>query len=409
MMNHIRGNLWLLVLTFLVCSGLYPVTLWAIGQMVFRDQAQGSLIRNKEGKVIGSRLIAQPFTGAEYFQPRPSAASYNGMASSGTNWGPNNYLLRNRVAQQLGPIVRYGKGAEKIGKKPAEGVQEDIEAWFQKDRYQNEPGIVNQWLGLHSGLAEGWVKSTGDAVKGQWKQGDKDPAPNESFMKQWEADLPELFTAWKQSDGYKDWQKANPKDEVPSNADLAKAVLESFSKKHPGEWLALEEFETKDKQQAKRLARIKTGSDIQSNFFDMWRQDHPDVPLESVPADMVMASGSGLDPHITLDNARYQLKYRVAGAHADKIVADQAEPLLKAKGDSATNEQKKVILAGVRKQLDAKVGGNLEDKVRAAIDKVLTENQHAPLRGLVGVPIVNVLQLNLAVQTCMEDFAKAIR
>ena len=145
MLKHIRANAWLLSLTLIICSGTYPLTLWAIGRVpFFRDKTQGSLIVASDGKVIGSRLIAQPFTADEYFQPRPSAASYNGMASSGSNWSANNYLLRDRVARALGPIVRYGKGAEKYGKKPGDGVQADIESWFVKDQYQNQPAIVTE-------------------------------------------------------------------------------------------------------------------------------------------------------------------------------------------------------------------------------------------------------------------------
>ena len=66
-----------------------------------------------DGTPIGSRLIAQPFTEDEYFQPRPSAVSYNGAASGATNWAASNYLLRDRVARMLGPIVKYRSGSKK--------------------------------------------------------------------------------------------------------------------------------------------------------------------------------------------------------------------------------------------------------------------------------------------------------
>ena len=110
MIAHLRANLWLLVLTVLLCSVLYPLVLLGIGQTVFHDKAQGSLLTDAEGNPIGSRLIAQPFTADEYFQPRPSAASYNAAASGASNWAGNNYLLRDRVARQLGPIVKYASG-----------------------------------------------------------------------------------------------------------------------------------------------------------------------------------------------------------------------------------------------------------------------------------------------------------
>ena len=72
--------------------------------------AEWVLTSDGKGKVIGSRLIAQPFTGDEYFQPRPSAASYKGDASGASNWGANNYRLRDRVTRQLGPCRTHNRG-----------------------------------------------------------------------------------------------------------------------------------------------------------------------------------------------------------------------------------------------------------------------------------------------------------
>src|SRR5690242_10264340 len=99
---HLRANLWLLGLTVVLCCVLYPLTLWAVGRAVFPDKASGSLLDEKgqlthdEDRARGSRLIAQPFNGPEYFQPRPSAASYNGAASGASNFGANNPKLRYR-------------------------------------------------------------------------------------------------------------------------------------------------------------------------------------------------------------------------------------------------------------------------------------------------------------------------
>src|SRR5262249_2644347 len=148
MWKYVRANLWLLVLSLLLCSVLYPGVLLLLGRTLFRDKAQGSLIY-RDGKAIGSRLIAQPVTGDEDFQPRPSAASYNGAASAASNWGASNYLLRERVARQLGPIVKYRSGPRK-----GQLVAPDIESWFGKDQFQGKPGIVAQWAQAHSAVAQ---------------------------------------------------------------------------------------------------------------------------------------------------------------------------------------------------------------------------------------------------------------
>ena len=123
------------------------------GKLFFPHQADGSLVE-RDGKIVGSQLIAQPFSDDKYFQPRPSAASYNGAASGASNWSGSNYALRDRVAQQLGPIVKYAGGIKK-GKL----VGPDIEAWFQKDKLAGQKGIVAQWANLHNGSAQNWVKN----------------------------------------------------------------------------------------------------------------------------------------------------------------------------------------------------------------------------------------------------------
>src|SRR2546425_1124018 len=109
MYAHLRANLRLVALTLLLCSVLYPLVLLGVGQLLFRDHADGSLVEI-DGKPVGSRLIAQKFAADRYFWPRPSAADYNAAASGGSNWAANNPKLRSRVARQLGSIVRYVDG-----------------------------------------------------------------------------------------------------------------------------------------------------------------------------------------------------------------------------------------------------------------------------------------------------------
>ncbi len=90
----------MLTVFFIVAMGLvFPAVIWAISQAVFPYQANGSLIKDAKGNVIGSELIGQNFAKPEYFHPRPSAAGsgYDGANSSGTNLGPTSDKLINGI------------------------------------------------------------------------------------------------------------------------------------------------------------------------------------------------------------------------------------------------------------------------------------------------------------------------
>jgi potassium-transporting ATPase KdpC subunit len=104
MKNHLLVSIRMTIVLLIIVSGIYPLAVWAVGQLVFSRQANGSLIV-RNGKVIGSELIGQNFTGDRFFHPRPSAAGrdgYDPTASGGTNYGPTSKKLRDSIAAAVG-------------------------------------------------------------------------------------------------------------------------------------------------------------------------------------------------------------------------------------------------------------------------------------------------------------------
>ncbi|WP_435020670.1 potassium-transporting ATPase subunit KdpC [Tundrisphaera sp. TA3] len=88
------------LVTFALCAVAYPAAVYGVGHTLFPSQAEGSLIR-RDGKVVGSMHIAQPFRSDRYFAPRPSAAGADGYATdaaSGSNLAATNPALRERIA-----------------------------------------------------------------------------------------------------------------------------------------------------------------------------------------------------------------------------------------------------------------------------------------------------------------------
>jgi potassium-transporting ATPase KdpC subunit len=328
MSRTISKSIFLLAVTVVLACGIYPAAVWAVGHLFFPFQAEGSLLKGPDGKIVGSELIAQPFTKDEYFWPRPSAASYDASASSSSALAASNYALRNRVAEQLGPIVKY-----KSGPKAGQLVAPDIEAWFRADEYQGKPGIVAQWADTHNELATAWVSA--------------DPT-HAAYVQDWAKAHAGLV---------KQWIEQNPATPQPQPTDLAVMFFENFSKEYPGRFPSAVSTTGADGKSQTQIQPVGQGTDIQSTFFDMWRQDHPDADLQDVPGDMVTTSGSGLDPNITLENAEYQID-RVASKWAADTKRDPAA-------------------------------------VRSEIQQMLEANASAPFGGLAGEKLVNVLDLNL--------------
>lgn len=96
-LHHLRVSIVATLVLAVICCGVYPLVVWGLSQAIFRDKANGSLIKDDKGQVIGSRLIGQSFTDAKYFHPRPSSAGsgYDATASGGSNLGPTSAKLLN--------------------------------------------------------------------------------------------------------------------------------------------------------------------------------------------------------------------------------------------------------------------------------------------------------------------------
>ena len=98
MKKHLITAFLMTIATTILLGVIYPLVITVLAQVLFKDKANGQ-IRYRNGEAIGSRIIAQPFTSAKYFHPRPSAAGngYDAANSGGTNLGPTNQKLIDRI------------------------------------------------------------------------------------------------------------------------------------------------------------------------------------------------------------------------------------------------------------------------------------------------------------------------
>ncbi|HEY2712344.1 MAG TPA: K(+)-transporting ATPase subunit C [Chthoniobacterales bacterium] len=101
--SEMRGALVSTLVLAIVCCGLYPLIVFGLGQALFRDKANGSLIFAQDGTIKGSKLLGQGFTDPKYFHPRPSAAGngYDAAGSSGSNLGPTSQKLADAVKDRV--------------------------------------------------------------------------------------------------------------------------------------------------------------------------------------------------------------------------------------------------------------------------------------------------------------------
>ena len=101
MKRNLLISIWMTLATTVLLGIVYPLVVTGLAQLLYPRQANGELIRQPDGTVIGSSLLGQPFTSPGYFHSRPSAAGpagYDPMASGGSNLGPTNKVLIDRVS-----------------------------------------------------------------------------------------------------------------------------------------------------------------------------------------------------------------------------------------------------------------------------------------------------------------------
>jgi len=161
-MKNLLTAILMTIVTTVLLGLIYPLVVTGLAQVIFPDKANGQLIR-KDGVVIGSRIIGQPFTGAGYFHSRPSAAGpagYDAGASSGSNLGPTSQKLIDRVQADVEALQKQNPGKPvpiDLVTTSASGLDPHISpaaAEFQAPRVARERGLseneVRQIVGAHT-------------------------------------------------------------------------------------------------------------------------------------------------------------------------------------------------------------------------------------------------------------------
>ncbi len=152
-MKNVKIAVLMTLVTTVLLGVVYPLLVTGLAQALFREKANGQLI-SRDGKLIGSRIIGQPFSGQGYFHSRPSAAGdgYDAANSGGTNFGPTNHALIDRVKQDAATLQAENPGTPvpvDLVTTSASGLDPDITpaaAFFQVPRVARERHLSESQL-----------------------------------------------------------------------------------------------------------------------------------------------------------------------------------------------------------------------------------------------------------------------
>ena len=162
-MKNLVTAILMTIVTTVLFGLIYPLAVTGIAQLAFPDKANGQLIKRSDGTIIGSRIIGQPFSGPGYFHSRPSAAGaggYDAGASSGSNLGPTNQKLIDRIKGDVEKLQAENPGKPvpiDLVTTSASGLDPHISlagAEFQVPRVARERGLseseVRQIVNAHT-------------------------------------------------------------------------------------------------------------------------------------------------------------------------------------------------------------------------------------------------------------------
>lgn len=154
-MKNLVSAILMTIVTTVLFGLIYPLAVTGIAQLAFHDKANGQLIKRSDGAIIGSRIIGQPFSGPGYFHSRPSAAGsagYDAGASSGSNLGPTNQKLIERIKSDVKRLQAENPGKPvpiDLVTTSASGLDPHISpaaAEFQIPRIARERGLTETEL-----------------------------------------------------------------------------------------------------------------------------------------------------------------------------------------------------------------------------------------------------------------------